>query len=182
MLRYSIFLTLSIALLCFTACVHNRDDINTVTLLQKKNDSLLASTSNISIDSINNIVESIKEKMLFFKRMDSLLKNTKHQSIVSEWSYLYKYFDKKKQTYFSILNDLELSKKQLRDLNDDIKNNALKEEKLKEFIAQETRYVNMNNNKMKYFTKEFDNKIKKYYSLLPQINAITDSITNTKTP
>ena len=156
--------------------VNNKKEITTLNTIQEQVDSLLNIVENMRKDSLDFFYHTTKEKLSFFKQANTLLPNTQHQLIVSEWSYLFKFFKKNKSKPVALFYQLNFSKKQINNLKTDIKNNAWTEKEISDFVNDEKQVLKKTENEINYLNQSFTNKKAKFYVLLPKINTIIDSI------
>ncbi len=144
--------------------------------LQKETDSLLNIVNKIPKDSLEFMYQTTKEKLDFFKKLNTLLPNKIHQNIVSEWSYSFKFFKKQKSKPSAFFYQLNFSKKQLNNLNDDIKNNIWNDKKIQQFITDERQALEKTKLEIKAFSMTIGKEQEKFNRLYPKINVIIDSI------
>ncbi len=148
--------------------------------LQKETDSLTDVVNDLPKDSLELMYQTTKEKLDFFRRLNILLPNKLHQSIVSEWSYSFKFFKKQKSKPAGFFYQLNVSKKQLNDLKDDIKNNMWSDEEIQKFVDDEQQALEKTKLEIKEFLITMDKEQRKFNRLYPEINEIIDSLQHTQ--
>ena|GEM_PF-4849375 len=172
------YLFLIISLLIFYSCntQNNKKTIIQIKELQHKTDSLLNIVDNINKDSLEYMYQSTSDKLNFFKNLNTLLPNNTHQNIVSAWSYTFKFFKKNKQKPAKFYYQLNFSKKQLNDLEEDIENGVLSAEKIHQYTNDEMQAFETTKKELNSFITTLNKEKQKFYFLLPKINQIMDSI------
>lgn len=175
MLKY---LSLIMSLLLLYSCnsQNNKVAVKQINELQHKTDSLLNIVENMNKDSLEYMYQTTSDKLNFFQNLNTLLPNKTHQNIVSSWSYIFKFFKKQKQKPAKFYYQLNFSKKQLKDLKEDIENGVLSDDKIQKYTNDETKALETTKTEVNTFMIDLKKEKQKFYFLLPQINQIIDSI------
>lgn len=173
-----IFITILVFLLSSCNSVDN-GTLKTIKNLRQETDSLINVVDNLPKDSLRLMYQTAKEKLDFFRKLNTLLSNKEHQNIVSEWSYSFKFLKNQKSKPSNFFYQLNTTKRQLDNLKEDIENNAWSDKEISQFVGDEQQALEKTKLEIKEFSIAIEKGQKKFNQLYPKINTIIDSVKQT---
>lgn len=180
----------SILVICIPAlivmamsCVNHAQQqaISTIDSLIAVNTSVYREIEAIEIDSIQMMYDTVKEYNRFFATTQSIDSNIDASVLMLMYEYgtIDKTFKKFLQKHYSAsINDLNTRRKQLENLKQDVENNLIDNERIKQYLQLEDSLMSFVAADIRGRIKQVEQHKEKYYRYHHEIVNLTDSLKN----